>query len=68
MKRDFIVSQPEALKLTGLSRTTFYRRRRLAGLPFKRDDLTGRISFRRIDIEKLRRHQTAEQLAGAFQK
>lgn len=68
MMSNFTVPQPEALKLTGLSRTTFHRRRRLAGLPFKRDDLTGRIYFRRVDIARLKRYQTTDQLAEEFKK
>lgn len=46
----FSVPQSDALKLKGVCRMTLHNWR-TAGLPFKRDERTGRIFFRQSDLD-----------------
>jgi len=63
---EFSVSQRDALKITGLSRITFFRRRRLSGMKYLRDKRSGRIYYREFDVRRLKRYQTEAELANLF--
>ncbi len=54
--QEFFVSQSEAYTITGRGRTTLHTWRQ-EGLPYRRDEKTGRVYYREADLRNFHKNR-----------